>query len=159
MKPVQVFSINKDDVQVYPMITDIEYSDMSFLGRQPYVSEEAGKPFIEDCITYTRTPIIEFYDPQSYTPSYVNFTPELDKFVNVLLEEKAASVELKISGYYQKKVSELSKQLDKVSFEKEILVEKDYQRRQSNLERMDYDVKLVGWLLAGIVSLSGVFLL
>ena len=159
MKPVQVFSINKDDVQVYPMITDIEYSDMSFLGRQPYVSEEAGKPFIEDCINYTRTPIIEFYDPQSYTPSYVNFTPELDKFVNVLLEEKATSVELKISGYYQKKVSELSKQLDKVSFEKERLVEKDYQRRQSNLERMDYDVKLVGWLLAGIVALVGVFLL
>lgn len=159
MKPVQVFSINKDDVQIYPMITDIEYSDMSFLGRQPYVSEDGGKPFIEDYITYTRTPIIEFYDPQSYIPSYVNFTPGLDKFVNVLLEEKATSVELKISGYYQKKVSELSKQLDKVSFEKEILVEKDYQRRQSNLERMDYDVKLVGWLLAGIVALIGVFLL
>lgn len=159
MKPVQVFSINKDDVQVYPMITDIEYSDMSFLGRQPYVSEESGKPFLEDYINYTRTPIIEFYDTQSYIPSYVSFTPELDKFVNILLEQKATSVEFEISSYYQKKLSELGKQLDKVSFEKETLVEKDYQRRQSNIKQRYYDVKLIGWLLLGVLILSGAFLL
>ncbi len=159
MKPVQVFSINKDDVQVYPMEYDIEHADMSFLRTQPYVSQQGNKNFLEDYINYTRTPIFEFYNLGGKRVTYINFTPDLDKFVNVLLDQKATSVELKISGYYQKKVSELSKQLDKVSFEKEILVEKDYQRRQSNLAKMDTDVKLVGCLLAGIFSLSGVFLL
>lgn len=159
MKLVQVFSINKEDAQVYPMVTDIEYADMSFLSRQPYVSQQGDKPFLEDYINYTRTPIIEFVDCESNIPSYVNFTPELDKFVNVLLEQKATSVEFEISSHYQKKLSELKGKLDKVTFEKETLVEKDYQRRQSNIKQMDYDVKLVGWLLAGVIILLGVILL
>lgn len=159
MKPVQVFSINKDDTQVYPMVTDIEYADMSFLGREPYVAQQGDKTFLEDYINYTRTPIIEFHDCQRDIPSYVNFTPELDKFVNILLEQKATSVEFEISSYYQKKLSELKEQLDKVVFEKETLVEKDYQRRQSNIKQMGSDVKLVGWLLVGVIILSGVLFL
>jgi hypothetical protein len=99
MKQVQVFSINKDDAQVYPMVTDIEYADMSFLGREPYVAQQGDKTFLEDYINYTRTPIIEFHDCGSDISSYINFTPELDKFVNILLEQKATSVELEISSY------------------------------------------------------------
>ncbi len=159
MKPVQVYSINKDDVQVYPMEYDIEHADMSFLGRQPHVLQYGDKVFLEDYINYTRTPIIEFHDCQEDISSYVNFTPELDKFVNVLLEQKATSVEFEISSHYQKKLSELGEQFNNVVFEKEILVDKDYHRRQNNLERMDYDVKLVGWSLVGVIVLSGVFLL
>ena len=159
MKPVQVFSINKDDAQVYPMVTDIEYADMSFLGREPYVLQHGDKVFLEDYINYTRTPIIEFHDYGSDISSYINFTPELDKFVNILLEQKATSVEFEISSHYQKKLSELKEKLDKMTFEKETLVEKYYQCRQRNIKQMDYDVKLVGWLLVGVVALSGVFLL
>ena len=159
MKPVQVFSINKDDVQVYPVESDIEHADMSFLGRQPHVSQNGDKIFLEDYVNYTRTPIIEFVDCESNITSYVNFTPELDKFVNILLEQKATSVEFEISSYYQKKLSELGEQLDKVVFEKENLVDKDYQRRQSDLRQMDSDAKLVVWLLAGVITLAGVLLL
>jgi len=159
MKPVQVFSINKDDAQVYPMVTDIEYADMSFLGREPYVLQHGDKVFLEDYINYTRTPVIEFHDCGSDISSYVNFTPDLDKFVNVLLEQKATSVEFEISSHYQKRLSELSKQLNKVIFEKETLVEKDYQRRQSDIKQMNNDVKLVGWLLAGVITLAGVLFL
>lgn len=60
MKPVQVYSINKDDVQVYPMEYDIEHADMSFLSTQPYVSQQGDKVFLEDYINYTRTPILNF---------------------------------------------------------------------------------------------------
>ena len=174
MKTCNVYKVEKH-LQNIPNLSEMEHFDY----RRSYpsvsvVSRGKGDHVLgEDSVVCTRTPVREFCKVVDNFPerfpedkfverTYINLDPQLEYYLGTLVDKAIAEN----SVYYQDKLAEnkaileeCSRELARVTFEKDQLVEKVYSDRQRKLEESCNDSKIVLFCLGMVALFGGVLFL
>ena len=156
MKPVKLFRVVVEDTLTYS--TDrMEFQTMNY--HPSVVCKEDSMLYDNTSYTIKYSPVRQFskfiakgngFDTPDYIEStYVVLDPVLEEYTSLLIDENVRDAKRVLVEQYEGEIKTIQKENQLLHFEKEMLVEDKWAKRQLDLKVSDLQCKYRGWTILG----------